>query len=539
MRIVRPQTTIRIALCLLVGCLADATACEAADRSAASTSKAEKPNIVFILCDDLGYGDVSCFNPQGKLPTPAFDRIAAEGMMFTDAHSGSSVCTPTRYGVLTGRYAWRTRLQSGVLGGLSPRLIEPDRLTVAEFLRQQGYHTACIGKWHLGMDWVRIEGKPISELSIETPAQVWNVDYSQRIANGPNAVGFDYYFGISASLDMVPYTFIENDRVTAVPTVDKAFAMMTGRAGGTTRKGPAAPEFEAEQVLPRCTEKAVAYIAGRAEQAQQGRPFFLYVPLASPHTPIAPNQPFQGKSGLNAYGDFVMETDAAIGEILKALEKHGLADNTLVIATSDNGCSPQANFPELQAKGHEPSYVFRGHKADLFDGGHRIPFVARWPDRIKPGSKSDQTICLTDLFATCADLLGANVPPNAAEDSVSIWPALRGVDRQPLREAVVHHSVNGSFSIRQGKWKLLFCSGSGGWSAPRPGRDDDSGLPQVQLYDLQTDIGETKNLQSEHPEVVARLTALMEKYVDQGRSTPGIAQQNAVKVNFRRGQSMD
>lgn len=494
-----------------------------------------RPNVVYILCDDLGYGDLACLNPQGKIATPAFDRVAAEGMVFTDSHSGSAVCTPTRYGVVTGRYAWRSKLQKGVLGGLSPRLIEPDRLTVAGFLKQQGYHTACIGKWHLGMDWAKVEGKSVAELNIEAANQVWNVDYSKPIENGPNSVGFDYYYGISASLDMVPYTFIENDRVTVVPTVDKAFAMTEGRPGGMTRKGPAAPDFEARDVLPRLTEKAVGYISSRAKQAQAGEPFFLYLPLASPHTPIVPNAAFQGKSGLNPYADFVMETDAAIGTLLKTLDEHGLTDNTLLVVTSDNGCSPQANFAELEKQGHNPSYVFRGHKADLFEGGHRIPFLVRWPKNVKAGTKSDQTVCLTDLFATCADILDVEVPANAAEDSVSLLPALQSQAEQPLREATVHHSIDGSFSIRQGQWKLLLCPGSGGWSAPRPGRDDESQLPRVQLYDLAADVGETKNVESEHPEVVAKLTALLEKYVDQGRSTPGEPQRNTVKVNFRQG----
>src|SRR5438034_7718958 len=238
---------------------------------------AEKPNIVYILCDDLGYGDLKCLNRDGKIATPNFDSLAAAGMAFTDAHSGSAVCTPTRYGILTGRYAWRTKLQSGVLGGLSPRLIEPDRKTVASLLKDNGYHTAAIGKWHLGMNWVKLPGKEVTELNIETPEQVKNVDYRQPIVGGPNTVGFDYYYGISASLDMVPYTFIENDHVTILPTVDKQFPLMLGRSGGMTRLGPAAPQFEVEDVLPTLTQRAVEYISQRAEMANAGRPFFLYL----------------------------------------------------------------------------------------------------------------------------------------------------------------------------------------------------------------------------------------------------------------------
>lgn len=523
--------------CWLLSALAEHAIADEPAQSAAQpgAGKAGLPNIVFILCDDLGYGDVRCMNPQGKIPTPAFDRIAREGMIFTDAHSGSAVCTPTRYGVLTGRYAWRSKLQRGVLGGLSPRLIEPDRMTVASLLKQHGYHTACVGKWHLGMDWVRKPGQEVSELSIEPSEQVWNVDFAQPITNGPNAVGFDYYYGISASLDMVPYTFIENDRVTVLPTQDKAFAMNGNRARGTTRQGPAAPGFDVDQVLPRLTEKAVAYIAERAPQARNGQPFFLYLPLASPHTPIAPTKPWQGKSGLNLYADFVMETDWAIGQVLEALEQHGLAENTLVIATSDNGCSPQARMEELKELGHNPSGIYRGHKADIYEGGHRVPFVVRWPARIKPGQRCGQTICLTDLMATAADIVGAKLPDNAGEDSVSLLPAFLGETTKPLREATVHHSVNGSFAIRQGKWKLAFCPGSGGWSYPRPGRDNTKELPALQLFDLEADPGEETNLYEKHPEVVQKLTALMEKYVAQGRSTPGQPQANTVKVNFRQG----
>jgi len=491
-----------------------------------------KPNIVYVLCDDLGYGDVKCLNPAGKIATPHMDRLAATGMIFTDVHSSSAVCSPTRYGILTGRYNWRTRLQQGVLGGLSPRLIEQGRLTVPMLLKQHGYHTAAVGKWHLGMDWVRKPGKEVSELSVETPEQVWNVDFAQPTTNGPNSVGFDYYFGISASLDMVPYAFIENDHVTKLPTEENSFAMMVGRTGTATRKGPGAPGFDATDVLPTLTAKAVEYIQQRTADARGGNPFFLYLPLASPHTPIHPTKEWLGKSGLNPYADFVMQTDASIGQVLDAIDQGGIGENTLVIVTSDNGCSPQAKFEELLPKGHNPNHVFRGNKADIYEGGHHIPFIARWPAKVAAGSKSDQVLCLTDLMATCAEILGTKLPDNAGEDSVSFMPALIGQANQALREAIVHHSINGSFAIRQGNWKLSLCPGSGGWSAPRPGRDNSSELPPVQLFDLKADIGEQQNLQAQHPEIVARLTALLKKYVDQGRSTPGAPQQNAVEINL-------
>jgi arylsulfatase A-like enzyme len=335
---------------------------------------------------------------------------------------------------------------------------------------------------------------------------------------------------------MVPYTYIENDRVTVVPTVDRQFPLMLGRSGGMTRNGPATPQFAVEDVLPTLTRKAVEYINQRAASAKEGQPFFLYLPLASPHTPIAPTSEWQGKSGLNPYADFVMQTDAAIGQVLDALDKHGVADNTLLIVTSDNGCSPQAKFEELLPKGHNPNYVFRGNKADIYEGGHHVPFLVRWPGHVKPGTSSDQSMCLTDLMATCAEILGVKLPDSAGEDSVSMLPAMTGKAQGPLREAIVHHSINGAFAIRQGEWKLCFCPGSAGWSAPRPDRDDTTGMPFVQLFNLPADIGEQHNVQSENSAMVERLTRLMEKYVSNGRSTPGRPQQNAVTVNFHSGE---
>jgi arylsulfatase A-like enzyme len=494
----------------------------------ASRLTAAPPNVVVILADDLGPGDVRALNPAGKIATPHLDRLAAVGLVFTDAHSPSAVCTPTRYGLLTGRYCWRTKLQSGVLGGLSPPLIEPGRPTLASVLRKQGYHTACVGKWHLGLGWELKPGAAVNPLGIETREQVQGVDYAKPFAGGPLAFGFDHFFGIAGSLDMVPYTFLEDDRVAKQPTEDQDFAMMLGRKPGRTRKGPTAPGFDAADMLPQLTRRAVAYID---ERAKAEKPFFLYLPLASPHTPILPTSEWQGKSGLNPYADFVMQTDAAVGEVLAALKKHGLAENTLVIFTSDNGCSPQAQFPQLRAKGHDPSAGFRGHKADVYEGGHRVPFLVRWPGRIKPG-KSDRLVCLTDVFRTCAELAGAAVPDAAGEDGVSFASAWAG--QGPARTDVVHHSINGSFAIRRGKWKLCLCPGSGGWSAPRPGRDDATKLPPAQLFDLAADPAEKVNLIDKYPEVAAQLTKLLEKQVADGRSTPGTPQANAVAVDVRK-----
>lgn len=490
----------------------------------------DKPNIIFILCDDLGYGDVKCLNPEGKIATPNFDKLAAEGMKFTDAHSGSSVCTPTRYGVVTGRYAWRSKLQSSVLGGLSPRLIEQDRMTVADMLKAQGYSTHCVGKWHLGMDWAR-KGE-VTELGIESAAQVNNVDYMKPIANGPTTVGFDTYYGISASLDMVPYCFIEDDHVVENPTETMKLAMNgSGGKMSFTREGPGSPGFRGEDVLPSLTKRAVTIIN---EKAKKGSPFFIYMPLNSPHTPILPSEKWQGKSGISLYADFVMETDDAIGQVMKATEENGIAKDTLIIVTSDNGCSPQANFPELIAKGHNPSYNMRGHKADIFDGGHRVPFIVRWPAKVKGGQTTSQLTCLTDFMATAAEIVGVKLPDNAAEDSFSFLPVLLGESGKPLRQSVIHHSINGSFALREGDWKIELCAGSGGWSDPRPGSPGEQGLPDTQLYNLKDDIAEKDNLQSSEPALVAKMTAELEKIVTDGRSTPGTPQKNAVEVVIRK-----
>ena len=298
--------------------------------------------------------------------------------------------------------------------------------------------------------------------------------------------------------------------------------------------GTGRADFEAEEVLPTLTRKAREYIAGRAAEARGGKPFFLYLALNSPHTPILPTKEFQGKSGLGNYGDFVMETDWAVGQVLEALEQAQLSPDTLVVFTSDNGCSPAAGIPDLEKQGHYPNAIFRGHKADIWDGGHRIPFIVRWPGKVQPGSRSWQLICLTDLLATCAEMVGETLPATAAEDSVSILPALLGTDKAPLREAVVHHSINGMFAIRQGPWKLELCPGSGGWSAPRDGEATKAGLPALEFYDMAADVSERSNVQERNPEIIARLTKLLEKYVADGRSTAGPAEKNDVPVDIHK-----
>ena len=469
-----------------------------------------KPNIVYILADDLGYGDVQCLNPQrGKIKTPHLDKLASQGMTFTDSHGGSSVCTPTRYGLLTGRYAWRSRLQAGVLDGTDdPPLIAADRLTVPRLLQQQGYTTACLGKWHLGFMSERPADAKAAEPKKRTPGGL-GLPAGSRIIDGPITRGFEYFWGVSNARTMSG--LIENGRVIE--------------------------NIEPITMLPRLDQRAVSYISEHAADAKAGKPFFLYLALTSPHAPIVPTPEWQGKSGLGKYGDFVMQTDAVVGDVLAALEQHGLADNTLVIFTSDNGCSPVAGTAALEKRGHFASAQFRGYKSDIWDGGHRVPSIVRWPGKVKAGSQSTQLICHIDLMATCAEMFGVKLPDNTAEDSVSILPALLGIDKAPLREALVHHSINGRFSIRQGKWKLELCPGSGGWGAPGDADAVTRGLPDVQLYDISADIAETKNLEKENTEMVARLTALLEKYIADGRSTPGEKQKNDTAINLNKANT--
>ena len=498
----------------------------------ALAAAAKNPNIIFILADDWGRGDIKAYGgDRCKIDTPHMDALARDGMLFTDAHSSSAVCTPTRYGVLTGRYNWRSHLKHGVLNGFSPPLIEPGRETVAAFLKKQGYTTAMFGKWHLGMDFATTDGKP-ARSSAKKPDQLktkCNVDWKGSIKNSPSSLGFDYNWGISASLDMPPYIWIENDRFVGECTTIKAFH----------RPGPAHADFEDYDVLPTLVQKTVAFID---KEARTPNPFFAYMPLNSPHTPIAPSADWKGKSKIGPYGDFVMETDWAIGEVVKAVEKAGIAKDTLIIVTADNGCSPAAKRGDpkkmiafrmgdaapFDPDKHYPSDIQRGHKADIYEGGHRVPYIARWDGKIKAGSVCDDTICLVDLFATCAEIVGQPVADTAAEDSVSILPDLLGTTKKPVREAVVHHSINGSFALRQGDWKLSLCPGSGGWSLPKPPKKKNQPAPKqwVQLYNLAEDPAETTNLADQHPEMVERMTALAQKYIDDGRSTPGAKQSN-------------
>ncbi len=497
-----------------------------------------KPNIVFILADDLGYGDISCFNENSKIKTPFIDKLASEGVMFTDAHTSSAVCTPTRYGILTGRYNWRSPLKKGVLGGYSKALIVKDRKTIAGFLKDNGYKTAGIGKWHLGWDWAPptsddggLENNKEPGTATFDAKSYW-VDFSKKVKNSPTTIGFDYFYGFCGSLDMAPYVWIENDMPTMVPTKN------TVNKGNQTwwRDGPTSDDFVHEQVLPTITKKTVNFIN---ENANGDKSFFIYMPLPAPHTPILPTHQFQGKSGLdNPYGDFVIMVNWVVGEVKKALVEQGIADNTILIFTSDNGCSPQADFTQLETKGHDPSYIFRGHKADIYEGGHRVPYVVSWPEKIKPG-KTNQLLCTTDLFATLAEIIGVDYADNVAEDSYSFVPALKIKSNSKVRESIVHHSINGSFAYRKGDWKVIFCPGSVGWSAPKPNSEGIEKLPKVQLYNLAEDIGEENNLQKEKPSVVEQYRNELTKIVNDGRSTKGEPQKNDGSEKWKQLKWMD
>ena len=484
---------------------------------------AGKPNIIHIMADDMGYGDPTCYNAASRIPTPNIDRLAAEGVRFTDAHAPAAVCTPTRYGVLTGRYCWRTWLSQGVVGGYTPPLIEPDRPTVASLLRRRGYTTACVGKWHLGVGWTRANGYVGSwrdgaahlkgSWQDGDPAVGMNVDFTQPLRGGPRELGFDYaFFTSSCSTIDGPFCFIENDRTVGIP--DRPILVDESKPGeyGRPRAGWIAPGYVLETVDLTFTDKAIEFIE-RATAEAPGRPFFLYFCTSAPHTPWLVPTFMQGHSGGGPRGDLVGLYDWCIGRILDAIDRLGLTDNTLIVVTSDHG-------PHAGINGHRSAGPWRGHKSHTWEGGHRVPFVARWPGKITPGSVEDEPVCLTDFMATCADVLGDRLDAAAGPDSVSILPALLGQPRGgPIREAIVSHSVFGVFAIRRGPWKLILENrDSGGWVDPR-GSGPAPGAPG-QLYNLDEDPGERNNLFDAHPRRVGELTDLLESYKAQGRSVP-------------------
>ncbi len=480
-----------------------------------------RPNIVTILADDLGYGDPGCNNPSSAIPTPNIDRLAAEGMRFTDAHAGSSVCTPSRYALLTGRYAWRGRLKSGIVWEWDAPLIEEGRRTVASLLRDHGYATACIGKWHLGWEWTLTDGSRPNDhvafgemLRDERYELGTRIDYTARLGGGPVDRGFDSYFGVDVP-NFAPYTWFEDDHLSEVPTVEKPDHLYG-------HPGLAVEGWELEPMIPEFTRRAVSYIEARATS---DRPFFLYLPLTSPHSPVVPNDEFKGRSGAGNYGDFVCEVDWVVGQVMDALERAGLTDNTLLIFTSDNG--PERRTPDdmgawerVREHGHYSMGDLRGIKRDAWEGGHRVPFVARWPEVTPAGAICDELVSLSDLMATCAHVVGAELGSGEGEDSVSFVPMLRGAVTTPTRSFAIHHSAAGVFAVRarvpgrEGDWVLI--------DAPSPDENDEPdwfraergyephGEPR-ELYNLADDLAERRNLHAEEPEIARELGRILDR----------------------------
>ena len=475
----------------------------------------DKPNVILVMADDLGIGDISPTNPNCKIATPHLQQLADEGLTFLDAHTTSSVCTPTRYGLLTGRYNWRSRLSRGVLSGRSNHLIPAERATLGHLLRDSGYHTAMIGKWHLGWDWHK-ENKTI--------------DFTKPVLNGPDINGFDYYYGHCGSLDMPPYVWVDTRQVTAVPNREEGVTSKENQYGWY-RKGPIGSDFHIPEVLPHLFDKSISFVTTHSDDAKSGKPFFLYVPLPAPHTPIVPVAPFRDASGINPYADFVMQVDYLIGELLDCVQEQGLENNTLVIFTSDNGCSPQANFDLLKEHGHNPSGIYRGHKADIFEGGHRVPLIVKWPGHVAPRTKTQALACHTDIYTSLAEIVSQSDLTSGGEDGYSLLPVFDGSETSD-RTALVSHSIDGSFAIREGNWKLCLCHGSGGWSLPKEKVAKAEGLPPLQLYDLSQDVAETTNIAEKHPEKVRHLLRLLDDIVQKGRSTPGEALSNDREVTF-------
>lgn len=451
---------------------------------------AAKPNILVLLADDMGYGDPRCYNPQSKITTPNLDRLAREGMRFTDAHAPGPLCHPSRYGLLTGRYPFRTDVSRWT----TEPLIAPGQVTVASFLRDQGYQTAMVGKWHLGFR---------------------EAGYDQPLPGGPVDCGFQSFFGFRASTDISPYFYLRGNRAVTPPTAhieEHHSPGWTASQGEFWRGGGIAPGLDLKGVLPRLTEEACAVINAHATAAPEARrPLLLYLAYTAPHTPWLPAPEFAGQSGAGMYGDFVMMVDAEIGRVLATLDQAKLTQDTLLIFTSDNG--PMWLPADVKRLGHDAAGGLRGMKGDAWEAGHRMPFIVRWPGRVKPGTVTEQTICFTDLLATVADVCGAPLPTGAGPDSFSFLPVLEGRQPagQPLRGPIVMRAGSSpTMMIRSGDWKLINQLGSGGFSQPKTIKAEPGG-PAGQLYDLRRDRAETNNLYLQHPEIVARLTAEMER----------------------------
>ena len=453
---------------------------------ASCLSAAEKPNIVLILADDMGYGDPTCYNPNSRIPTPNIDRLARQGLRLTDAHAPASVCVPTRYGLLTGRYPFRSNRSER-----SESRIEPGRLTLGGFLQKQGYRTACVGKWHQGFE----GGKS-------------RKNYSLAIPQGPISRGFDRFYGIPASLDIPPYYWIRDDRCVTPPTAmarDNFSPGWTKIQGAFWRAGPVAPDFQFEQVLPTVQRQAIGFIDRWADDSRgdSKTPFFLYVPLPAPHTPWLPSKKFRGKSGASMYGDFAMMVDATVGAIVGALKNQKISQQTLVVFTSDNG--PVWYPADTKRLKHNSVWPLRGMKGDAWEAGHRMPMVVRWPGHIPEGTTSDHLWCHTDFLATVSQITGGRLPRNAGEDSVGQWNVWRNpATTDSARRTLVTRSSARVLAVRDGKWKYIPQLGSGGFSKPRRRKPRD-GEPSVQLYDLSNDIGERKNLAGDRLDVLKRI----------------------------------
>lgn len=490
-----------------------------------------RPNVVLVFADDLGYGDLSCFNQGSKIHTENIDKLASESLMCTDAHASSSLCTPSRYGLMTGRYNWRSMLKYGVISGGRKHLIEDGRLTLGTLFKSQGYNTACVGKWHLGIDWTLTKDadRSLAENGYGGFSQLPDIDFTGKVLNGPPAFGFDYSYVTPGSLDIPPYVFIENGYVTSPPdrrTGREDFvALFKAKAKGPEIDrikmnewplGDTGADYDMMQVVPDSAERVLRLIDDYSEKEE---PFFIYYPIHAPHTPCLPTPEFAGKSELGPYGDMVLMIDSIVGRIVEKLKEKGVYDNTIFVFTSDNG-----SCQHLEGKGHRSNSLYRGYKSDIWDGGHRIPFIVRYPGTIQPGSRCDQTVCLTDLVATFAEILGVELKDNEGEDSVSDLPIWKGKD-EPVRFATVHSSGQGRFAIRKGKWKLELWHGSGGQS-PDPVPAEGETLPPVQLYDMESDPSETANVWAEHPDIVRALTEELTECVVSGRSTPGQPQKN-------------
>ena len=465
----------------------------------------EKPNIIIILADDMGSGDMQCYNANSRIPTPEMDKIAAEGIRFTDAHTNSAVCTPTRYGIITGQYCWRTRLKKGVLNGFSEHLIDPQRTTIASLLKQNGYYTTGVGKWHLGMDFAK-----------DTAGVV---DYTRNIENSPNVNGFDYFYGISASLDFPPYVYIENDHVTQIPTQTQPYQDFPRYL----REGDKAENFNFETAWENLLNKAENVIDNRPTD----KPLFMYYALPAPHKPVWPDARFVGTTELGAYGDYVHQTDYVIGRISEKLKAAGIEENTLLIITSDNGSfmyrlndnAPadhltKSSVQGYYAKNHTANYIYRGTKTDVWEGGHRVPFLVRWPAAIKKGQVKDQTICTTDFLATFADLMDVSLSDNEGEDSFSFLPLLLENDAEFSRAPIVNHSVSGTFAIRNGDYKLVLGSGSGGREAPR----GKAWEKPYTMFDLGKDISETTNIIDQNQELAKSMEETLKTIINSGTS---------------------